>query len=62
MWHSRNRDLPEMDVQVIGIDDDGDVSLWTRTSDGWYVSDKRSWVGHRDVRGPAVWTHIPKTD
>lgn len=61
MWHSRKRDLPALNEQVIGLDDDGDVLIWTRTTDGWYASDKRSNVGHRDVRGPALWTHIPKT-
>ena len=62
MWHTQKRDLPALDTQVIGIDDDGDVALWTRTEDGWYVSERRSNVGHRDDRGPALWTHIPKLE
>jgi hypothetical protein len=44
---------------VLGVDSEDEVGYWTRTTDGWYLSDKRSNVGHRDVRGPGLWTYMP---
>lgn len=66
MWRNTARDWPALNEQVIGIVRGGNVSWWTRTDDGWYVSDVQGKVGHRDAmratesKGPCVWTHAPK--
>jgi hypothetical protein len=69
MWRNADRDWPDLGVQVIGIisrDGYGDLAWWTRTDDGWYVSDKNGSLGHRDAMtrdasgGPSVWCHAPK--
>ena len=70
MWMDERREWPRTNVQVVGIvtRDDGhdEVAWWTRTDDGWYVSDMRGTVGHRDAmtaeqsRGPHWWQHAPK--
>lgn len=65
MWWTQSRMLPAEGEQVIGVKDD-EVQFWTRTNDGWYVSDSLGQVGHRDAwgpegsRGPDLWTHHPK--
>ncbi len=69
MWTTPEHTLPALDEQVIGISADiygGEVAWWTRTTDGWYVSEKRGQVGHRDAmtkersKGPDLWTHAPR--
>jgi hypothetical protein len=65
MWTSVRRDLPWLDEQVVGLAADGCLGWWTRTTDGWYVSEKRGQIGHRDAmtvarsRGPEWWTVAP---
>lgn len=69
MWLSPDRDLPALEVQVVGIvavEDGFDVvAWWTRTTDGWYVSDTLGNLGHRDAMtaaesvGPTWWQHPP---
>lgn len=71
MWRNADRDWPDLGVQVVGISrSEGyeDLAFWTRTDDGWYVSDKNGSLGNRDAvtkersRGPSVWCHAPKID
>lgn len=67
-WRSQDDALPEMNVQVIGIEPGkhAGVAWWTLTLDGWYVSHAQGTVGNRDAfraedsRGPAFWTHPPR--
>lgn len=69
MWRSGATDWPSLGQTVIGImeREDGfdEVSWWTRTEDGWYVSDVRGNLGHRDAfrpaesEGPTWWSHAP---
>lgn len=70
MWRREQTDWPAIDEQVIGIierpDQFDEVAWWTRTTDGWYVSECRGNLGHRDAatrsesRGPDLWCHAPK--
>jgi len=70
VWRSTDRDWPAQNEQVVGlIERDGgfdEIAWWTRTDDGWYVSDTRGTVGHRDAmtaeqsRGPHWWQHAPR--
>lgn len=66
---SGEKHWPELNVQVIGIyesEDGFDILAWcTRTDDGWYASDTRGNLGHRDTmrkedsKGPTLWMHAP---
>ena len=70
MWKDERRDWPDYGVQVVGLLADplgfDTVAWWTRTKDGWYVSDTRGNLGHRDAmtaadsKGPHQWCHAPK--
>ena len=70
MWLNPRRDLPDIGAQVVGIlvrEDGYDaIAWWTRTDDGWYVSDNRGNMGHRDAMtkeasdGPDWWQHPPR--
>ena len=59
--------MPAINVQVVGIEPGkhAGVAWWTRTHDGWYVSQAQGTLGNRDAsrvensRGPAFWTHAP---
>jgi len=71
MWRDTDREWPDIGVQVVGIIRQhgyDDVAWWTRTEDGWYVSQSRGSVGHQDAitkddsTGPHVWCHAPKID
>lgn len=61
MWWTQTRLLPAVNEQVVGVADD-EVAWWTRTDDGWYVSDKRMNIGHRDDRGPTYWAGSPRQE
>lgn len=67
MWQAPEQFMPAIGQQVVGVCN-GEVAWWTRTDDGWYVSDHRDNLGHRDAmtpeqsRGPDVWAHTPMTD
>jgi hypothetical protein len=68
MWET---EPPPIGHQVIGVifrdeDDGGDlVAWWTHTMDGFYVSDYRGNLGHRDAmtpadsKGPDAWIFPP---
>lgn len=70
MFRPTANEWPAQDEQVIGIvlRDGGadEVAWWTRTSDGWYVSDTFGNLGHRDAftkddsQGPDLWTSAHK--
>lgn len=69
MWNCTDRIWPDIDTQVIGIvrrDGFDEVAWWTRTNDGWYVSETSGNVGHRDAmcrddsKGPHQWCHAPR--
>lgn len=47
-----------MNEQVVGLLGDS-VQWWTRTEDGWYVSDALGTLGHRSPRPPQAWQHPP---
>lgn len=69
MWRETDREWPAWDDQVVGVvvRDGGfdELGWWTRTSDGWYVSDTRGNLGNRDAmrkedsKGPHLWCHAP---
>lgn len=70
MWRNEATDWPAINEQVIGVvrRDGGydEVAWWTRTIDGWYVSEYRGNRGHRDAattsesKGPDAWIHAPR--
>lgn len=54
---------PALDVQVIGIDQEGNsIAWWTRKDDSWWVSNVRGELGNRDDAGPSWWLFPPKMD
>lgn len=67
MFRNPEREWPSIDEQVIGIlfveGGFDELAWWTRTNDGWYVSDTFGNLGHRDAmtkeesKGPHLWTH-----
>ena len=70
MFRTESTDWPDLNVQVIGILEDpeggfDELAWWTRTDDGWYASDTRGNLGHRDTmrkedsKGPTLWMHAP---
>jgi hypothetical protein len=69
MWNDERREWPAVGVQVAGViyRDGGfdELAWWTRTADGWYVSETRGNLGHRDAmtadesKGPDIWCHVP---
>lgn len=71
MWEIETRSWPAEGNQVIGViqRDDGhdEVAWWTRTADGWYVSDRRGNLGSRDAmtaqksKGPHYWIGAPSS-
>jgi hypothetical protein len=71
MWLCEKKQWPAIGQQVVGVvERDGrfdEVAWWTRTVDGWYVSDTRGNLGNRDAmtaassKGPHWWHPAPAT-
>lgn len=70
MWRSGQRDWPNVNTQVIGVvervDGNDEVAWWTRTEDGWYVSNTKGNRGQLGAdektrsQGPDWWQHAPR--
>ncbi len=73
MWQPQSKILPALNQQVVGVSfrDGGfdELAWWTRTDDGWFISDVRGNIGNRDAFrkeqskgpdfGPDFWQHAP---
>jgi hypothetical protein len=63
-WMAPEWLMPALGQQVVGVCN-GELAWWTRTDDGWYVSDHYANLGHRDAMtpdkslGPDLWAEAP---